>query len=222
MGYELNAVETRILGALIEKDLTTPEYYPLSLNALTAACNQKSNRDPVMELSEREVEDGIESLMRQHLAWQKSGFGSRVPKYAHKLADTLSRSIDFSRAQLAILSVLMLRGAQTPGELRTRTARMFEFAATEDVEGILGQLQARDDGPFVVELPRQPGQREARFAQTLSGPVLDAGTAVPPATPVAPSANDRVAALESRVAELQAEVAALKEIVLDLRSRTGP
>lgn len=221
MEYQLSVVETRILGALIEKDLATPEYYPLTINALTAACNQKSNRDPVLELSEREVQDGLDSLTAQHLVWQRSSFGSRSAKYAHKFTDTLSRAIEFDRAELAVLAVLMLRGPQTPGEIRGRTGRMHEFASVPDAEAVLRKLASREDGPYTVELGRQPGQREVRWAQLFSGPVdesaLRAGEA--PAE-VAQSAGR--GGLEARVADLEAEVAQLREIVADLKSRMGP
>lgn len=218
MEYQLSLAETRILGALIEKDLATPEYYPLTLNALTAACNQKSNREPVLELSEMDVQAGLDALAAQHLVWQRSGFGSRVAKYAHKFTDTLSRAIEFDRPELATLAVLMLRGPQTPGEIRQRSGRMHDFASVADVEAVLRRLASRADGPFTIELGRQAGQRERRWAQLFSGPVDAAMTDAeePALTPGA------AVSLAARVADLEAEVAQLKEIVVDLKSRMGP
>lgn len=222
MEYQLSLVETRILGSLIEKDLATPEYYPLTLNALTAACNQKSNREPVLELSEREVQEGLDSLVAQHLVWQRSSFGSRSAKYAHKFADTLSRTIEFERAELATLAVLMLRGSQTPGEIRVRSGRMHEFASVADVETILRKLASRGDGPYVVELGRQPGQRERRWGQLFSGPVNDSAPHVGEAEELGAAEPGISAGLDSRVAYLEAELAQLKAIVADLKSRMGP
>jgi len=222
MEYRLSLLETRILGALIEKDLATPEYYPLTLNALTAACNQKSNRDPVMELSEGEVQQGLDALMAQHLVWQRSSFGSRSAKYAHKFTDTLSRTLEFDRAELAALAVLMLRGPQTPGEIRARSGRMHEFVSVAEVEAVLTKLASRSDGPFTVELGRQPGQREQRWAHLFSGPVDEPALQATAAEEVVKDSPMAVVELETRVAHLEAELALLKEIVADLRSRMGP
>lgn len=218
MKYQLSLAETRILGALIEKDLATPEYYPLTLNALTAACNQKSNREPVLDLDERKVQEGLDALAAQHLVWQRSSFGSRAAKYAHKFTDTLSRAIEFDRAELATLAVLMLRGPQTPAEIRIRSGRMHDFASVADVEAVLRRLASRTDGPYTMELGRQTGQRERRWAHLFSGPVdaamVNAEETLRP--------NGAAAGLEARVADLEAEVAQLREIVMDLKSRMGP
>lgn len=217
MELQLTPPETRVLGCLIEKELTTPDYYPLSLNALTLACNQRSSRDPVMDLGEGEVQAAVDALMRKHLVWERGGAGGRVPRYAHRLTGTLTRPDAFSREELAVLAVLMLRGPQTPGELRARTGRMAELAAVEDVERVLAGLTSRADGPYVADLGREPGRRERRYAHLLEGPV--AATVVPaapdarPAPPSAPEGGDlsqRLAALEERVAALEAALAELR------------
>ncbi len=208
MQFELDANEIRVLGSLVEKELTTPDYYPLSLSGLVAACNQKSNRDPVMQLAEGEVVEALDALMKRHLVSEKGGAGSRVPKYAHRLASTLFEERGLSRPELAVTCVLMLRGPQTIGELRTRTARMAEFADLDAVETTLLELATRADGPYVAELPRQPGQRERRFMHLLGG---EPEAAVPfTAPPQAGPTEDRMAALEEEVAQLRDEVAALR------------
>ncbi len=153
-------LEIRILGVLIEKQMTTPDYYPLSLNALILGCNQKSNRDPVMDLSESEVLDALQRLRNDHLVWQVRTAGSRVAKYEHNLKEIA----EFSLQEMAVLCELMLRGPQTLGELRTRCSRMFEFHGTAEVEHIIGKLMAPERGIFVTELPRRPGHKENRFA----------------------------------------------------------
>ncbi len=207
----LSDVEVRVLGALIEKDITTPDYYPLSLNALVNACNQKNNRDPVMALNEDAVRAALESLQGQRLAGPASGADSRVTKYEHRLQEVFN----FDRRETAILCVLLLRGAQTPGELRGRTERMYRFEELEDVVATLDKLGQRDPALAAV-LPRQPGTKESRYVHLLSGKP-EAG-----AVPVAPSAevsedSDRVAQLENEVAELRREVAEVRELVAALR-----
>src|SRR3569623_1141858 len=164
MHINFTAIEARVMGSLIEKELTTPDYYPLSLHALTAACNQKSNREPVMNLSEVEVQAALDALIKQNLAARRSDFSARVPKYAHKLAGTLTRAVDFSRAELAVICALLLRGPPTPGELRSRAARMHPFTELAEVTAVLTGVAARTDDPVVTELPRQAGRREARYA----------------------------------------------------------
>ena len=206
----LDAVEARVAGALIEKALATPDSYPLTLNALVAACNQKSSREPVMELAERDVKDAADRLMRRGLVGTTAGSGHRVAKYRH----TLDRALDLSRRELAALAVLMLRGPQTPGEVRTRAGRMAEFAGVEDAEEALWLLADRDD-PLVVTLARAPGQSADRYAHTLSGDVEAAPPQDPdgaPAVPVAggPTLADRVATLEAEVERLRSEMAAFR------------
>ena len=221
----LDATERRVVGALAEKALATPDHYPLSLNALRAACNQKSARDPVMDLSEREVTDAILRLQRRGLVGTTSGSGHRVSKFRHNL----DRSLDLSRRELAILTVLLLRGAQTSGELRQRTARLADFASTEGVEEALWMLSDRDE-PIVRTLPRGPGQSTDRYAHLLGGTdghdaspdeaassagsaPVDGATAdrQPEAGEVRSSSGPEASPLAARVEALEQEVAALRE-----------
>lgn len=160
----LNAIEVRVLGSLVEKDITTPDYYPLSLNALVNACNQKNNRDPVMTLDEDPVRSALDSLQVKRLAGPASGADSRVTKYEHRLQEVYN----FDRRETAILCVLLLRGAQTPGELRSRSERMYAFESLEDVLAALDRLSRREP-PLVTILPRQPGTKESRYMHLLSG-----------------------------------------------------
>ncbi len=204
MNPVLNHVEARILGALIEKDITTPEYYPLSLNALLNACNQKSNRDPVMNLGENAVRDALLALNEKGLAGPVSSADSRVPKYEHRLQE----AFNLPRAETAVLCVLLLRGPQTPGELRGRTERMHRFEELSDVHSALQRLIQRDP-PLVRMLARQPGTKETRYAHLLSGDVEIAE--LPAQEPAAGSADgERIARLESEVESLKAEIAELR------------
>lgn len=220
----LNDVEIRILGSLVEKSVTTPEYYPLSLNALVNACNQLSNREPVVSFDEKTVARALETLREKNLAYVFYGSESRVPKYKHVMAEIFH----LGPGEVAVLCVLMLRGAQTVGELRGRTARLFEFGELSDVESALDSLTDRDDGPLVTKLERRPGQKEARFAHLLSGevtaPVEEAARA--PRTPRAEPAvlevraeNERIAALENEVAALHAELEELKKKFEEFRTQ---
>ena len=204
----LSSVEVRILGALAEKALTTPDNYPLSLSALTAACNQTTSREPVMQLDEETVTQHVVSLRRRNLLRAIQPAGSRVTKYQHLLAEAL----DLDARDIGVLGVLMLRGAQTVGELHTRTARLAEFADSAAVEGTLDGLIARQPQALVTRLPRRPGQKEVRFAHLLGGDVAALEEAAAPRAP-APNAEheqDRVSALGRTVEELRAEVAALR------------
>jgi len=202
----LSDVECRVLGALIEKDITTPDYYPLSLNALVNACNQKNNRDPVMSLDENSVRDALLKLQEKRLAGPASGADSRVTKYEHRSQEVFN----FTRAETAIMNVLLLRGPQTPGELRGRTERMHRFEELSDVQATLQKLMQREM-PLVKILPRQPGTKESRFAHLLSGDVE--GYVAPPEVSSAPAVEDdgRIARLESEVAELRRELADLRQ-----------
>jgi uncharacterized protein len=173
MKIELTALEARVIGCLIEKQITTPDQYPLSLNALVNACNQKSNRDPVMDLDEPGVQQILDSLAKKHLVVEKSGFGSRVPKYQHRFCNTEFGSLKLDPQELAIVCEMLVRGPQTPGELRTRASRMAPFAETADVEAALARLAERSDGPYVVRLAREPNRRDSRWAHLFSGPVQD-------------------------------------------------
>jgi uncharacterized protein YceH (UPF0502 family) len=213
MNIVLSATEARVIGCLIEKEITTPEQYPLSLNALTNACNQKTNREPVLELAEAEVQAVLDSLVKKYLVSDKSaGFGGRVTKYKHRLCNTEFGSLKFSPQELGIICVLLLRGPQTPGELRSRTNRLCEFADAAAVEAALRQLMTRDDGPFIARLPRAPGARESRYAHLFSGgiesvPEPEPFEERPPAA--AAGVSERLTQLEQEVARLRAEVDAL-------------
>lgn len=174
MKYELNAKEARVIGCLLEKQVTTPDQYPLSLNAITLACNQKTNREPVMDMSESEVQQLLDLLLRKHFLRTLSGFGNRVVKYEQRFCNSEFGQLKLSPAELAVIATLLLRGAQTPGELRTRTNRMHEFNDVSEVEQVLQQLATREDGPFVVRLAREPGKRESRFMHLFSGQIDEA------------------------------------------------
>ncbi len=215
MKIELTAIEARIIGCLIEKETTTPDQYPLSLNALTLACNQKTNREPVLELREVEVQQAVDSLMKKYLVSDRSaGYGGRVTKYKHRFCNTEFGSLKFSAQELGIICVLLLRGPQTPGELRSRTNRLCEFADSAAVEAVLERLATREDGPFVARLRRAPGAREARYAHLFGGPVesLDDGTVedAAPAVPAPAGLEARLRSLEEQVDALRAEIGALK------------
>ncbi len=213
MKIELTPLEARVIGCLIEKQITTPDQYPLSLNALTNACNQKSNRDPVMALDETAVQQALDSLNHKHFILEKSGFGSRVPKYQHRFCNTEFGTLQLSGAQLAILCELMLRGPQTPGELRSRASRMCSFTGVEEVESALQSLATRAEGPIVVKLAREPGRRESRYAQLLTGEVHAQPAPEERAAPSASrdSTTERLARLEAQVEELRAEVERLRQ-----------
>lgn len=212
MDIFLSANEARVIGCLIEKEITTPDQYPLSLNALTNACNQKSNRDPVLELSEAEVQSVVDSLMRKYLVTDRAGFGGRVTKYKHRFCNTEGGSLKLSAQELGIICVLLLRGPQTPGELRSRANRLCEFSEAEAVEAILQQLMTREDGPFVARLPRAPGAREYRYAHLFSGLIESAPEAqeLEELPAGAGNVSRRLAQLEEEVARLRSEVEALK------------
>jgi uncharacterized protein len=169
MRTELDPLEARVIGCLIEKQITTPDQYPLSLNALVNACNQKSNRDPAMNLDEPTVQHTLDALSRKHLILERSGFGSRVPKYQQLFCNTEHGSLKFSPQELAIVCELLLRGAQTPGELRSRASRMAPFNDVSEVEAALQNLLAREAGPLVARLPRESGRRESRYQHLFSG-----------------------------------------------------
>ena len=196
----LTPIEARVLGSLVEKDITTPDYYPLSLNALVNACNQKNNRDPVMTLEEDAVRDALAGLQFQRLAGPASGADSRVTKYEHRLQEVYN----FSRGEIAVLCVLLLRGPQTPGELNTNSGRMHEFDSLDEVQEVLERLSS-PEMPFLVQLPRRPGQKEVRYAHLLGG---------------VPEVNDDdfgdelsprgSGGLEARVVKLETELAALR------------
>ena len=205
----LNAVEARVLGALVEKEITTPEYYPLSLNALVNACNQKNNREPVMTLDEDAVRQALHGLQDDRLAGPRRGGDSRVTKYEHRVQEIFN----FTRGETAVMCVLLLRGAQTPGELRGRTERMHRFEELDDVLGTLQRLMQREP-PLVKPLPRQPGTKETRYAHLLSGEV-EKPVMAQAAVGAAGSGDDRA----DRMDRLEAEVAALRQEVAELREK---
>jgi hypothetical protein len=216
---ELTPEEARVIGALLEKEITTPDQYPLSLNALTAACNQKSNREPVMDLSERDVQRVLDALSKRALVVDRSGFGSRVPKYRHLFCNTEFGSRRFSPGEVAVVCELLLRGPQTPGELRTHGARLHPFRDVEEVDALLEALAAREDGPYVLRLARVPGQREARYTHLFGGEPPPA--ADEPRAAAAARGDGAAASTAERLARLEAEVERLGAALADLRGKLG-
>jgi uncharacterized protein YceH (UPF0502 family) len=224
MDIHLEPYEARVIGALIEKEITTPDQYPLSLNALTNACNQKSNRDPVLNLPEATVQDTVDGLIKKHLVAPKSGFGSRVTKYQHRLCNTAFSSLKLSEQELGIICALLLRGPQTAGELRVHTTRLCQFRDVQEVEATLKDLMDREDGPFVSLLAREPGKREPRYAHLLGGPLQ---TSVVSATEPADFDGgggdaERLDRLERQVNDLRQEIEQLKRMLLRLGARMEP
>jgi uncharacterized protein YceH (UPF0502 family) len=217
MNIELSPIEARLIGCLIEKQITTPDQYPLSLNALVNACNQKSNRDPVLSADEAAIQTTLDHLIRKHLVIEKSGFGSRVPKYQHRFCNTEFEPLKFTPQELAVVCELLVRGPQTPGELRTRAARMASFSEA-GVESALESLSSRADGPFVVRLSREPGRRDSRYAHLFSGavviPALTEESIAGPSVASAPA--------PSRLERLEEEVRQLKEELTHIKARLPP
>lgn len=231
MNIVLTPMEARVIGCLIEKQITTPDQYPLSLNALVNACNQKSNRDPVMDVDEPTVQRTLDDLSKKHLILERSGFGSRVPKYQHRFCNTEFGTLKFTPQELAIVCELLLRGPQTPGELRPRAARMAPFTDADQVEATLETLRTRADGPFVVRLPRQAGRRDAEYAHLFGGAVdaveASSGAAAPQAAEgaaerVSGSADrDQSGVAEARIARLEVEVRELRRELESLKKELG-
>ncbi len=213
MTIELSPHEARVIGCLLEKEITTPEQYPLSLNALANACNQKSNRDPVIDLDEATVQQILDGLNKKYLVSEESGYGSRVAKYRHRFCNTEYGTLKLSPQELGIVCELLLRGPQTPGELRNRANRLYVLKDVVEAETALDHLAQREDGPFVVRLPREPGKRESRYAHLFSGEVvIEEGSEVaerPAGNASSPNLEQRVAALEAEVAELKLLLSAL-------------
>jgi uncharacterized protein YceH (UPF0502 family) len=210
----LGPAEVRVLGSLVEKDITTPDYYPMTLNALTNACNQSSNRDPVVSYSEQEVTRALDVLRERKLAFMFQGAESRVPKFGHRIAECL----ELDRPGTSVLCVLMLRGAQTAGEVRARTGRMHEFGSLAEAEAALEALRTRPAGALAARLPRRRGTKEERYAHLLGGPVeQEAQGEAAPALP----GDERVARLEAEVDGLRREVAELRREVSELGGRQG-
>lgn len=215
MNYQLTATEARVVGCLLEKQVTTPEQYPLSVNAVTMVCNQKTNREPVMNLSEHEVQDQLDALVKRHYLRTVSGFGNRVTKYEQRFCNSEFGDLKLNSAEVAVITTLLLRGAQTPGELRSRASRMHEFSDVQDVERTLETLAAREDGPFVLRLAREPGKRESRYMHLFSG---DVETLVNVAEALSPVEDESLAA---RVEALENEVAELKQRLDSLLAHSG-
>ncbi|SAD41415.1 Protein of uncharacterised function YceH [Enterobacter cloacae] len=215
MKYQLNGTEARVIGCLLEKQVTTPEQYPLSVNAVTMACNQKTNREPVMNLSEHDVQDVLDALVKRHYLRTVSGFGNRVTKYEQRFCNSEFGDLKLSSAEVAVITTLLLRGAQTPGELRTRASRMHEFADMQEVEQVLEGLATREDGPYVVRLAREPGKRESRYMHLFSGEIdISVNSIITDVT----DGNDDLAA---RVDALEEEVAGLKQRLDALLAHLG-
>lgn len=208
--HTLNAEQCRIIAVLLEKEVVTPDQYPLSLNGLTNACNQKSNRDPVVNYSEQTVQQALDELSQLHLVNEQTGFGSRVIKYKHRFCNTEFGNLTVTDKQKAILCVLMLRGPQTPGELRTRTNRLAEFDSINDVETTLNQLTNHDDGQLVLKLEREPGKRDCRYTQQFY-PWPDMATNVSIPSHASDEQLERLAELETQVAQLLERVSALEK-----------
>ncbi|GHW96752.1 DUF480 domain-containing protein [Vibrio cholerae] len=209
MNIQLSPLEARVIGCLIEKEVTTPDYYPLTLNSLTTACNQKSNREPVLNLSEAEVQDTVEGLIARRLVSDESSFNSRTSKYQHRFCNTEFGDLKLNQQELGLICCLLLRGAQTPGELRTRTNRLCTFTDVKETEAVLERLANRDSGALVVKLPREPGKRESRYHHLFCGEVDMAAFA---------TSSDNEANASSQYAELEQEVAVLREEVAELRA----
>ncbi len=217
----LTDIETRVLGSLIEKDITTPDYYPLSLNALVHACNQKNNRDPIMSLDESTVRDALTSLQEKRLAGPAGGADSRVAKFEHRLQEVFN----FDRREIAVVGVLLLRGPQTPGEIRSRTERMYHFEALDDVVSTLERIAQREP-PLARMLPRQPGTKESRYAHLFSGePKIAVPTEGSNTTgtnaPVCAGLNsaDRLTALEEEVGRLRADLSEVQQQLAAFRKQ---
>ena len=230
MKIELTPVEARVIGCLLEKQVTTPDQYPLSLNALTNACNQKSNRDPLLSLNESTVQDTVDALKKRHLVMEKSGFGSRVPKYHQIFCNTEFGTLKLTPIETGILCELLLRGPQTPGELRARVARMAAVSDVSEIEQALDGMQTRAAGALVAKLPREPNRRDSRFAQLFTDPPAEsASVAIDPepqhvqarveqvgviatAADSAPTQNSGLTlqSLSARITALEAELADLR------------
>ena len=207
MRIELTPLEARVIGCLVEKEITTPDQYPLSINALVTACNQKSNRDPVLALDAVTVQGVVDGLMKKHLLTDRSGgIGGRVTRYRHRFCNSQFSELQLSPQELAVICELLLRGPQTPGELRSRAARMAPLSEVSEVDQILARLSDRDE-PLVACLPRQPGKRESRWMQLFTGEAPPAAEAGPePAARAAFAGEHDTSSLELRVSELEAEI----------------
>ncbi|MCG7896837.1 MAG: DUF480 domain-containing protein [Candidatus Thiodiazotropha weberae] len=214
MLIELTPLQARIIGCLLEKEIITPDQYPLSLSSLTNACNQKSSREPVLNLSETEVQNGLDELKKKHLISDRTGFGSRVAKYQHRFCNVGFGSLELTSQELAVVCVLLLRGAQTPGELRSRTNRLCEFEDVHETESVLEQLMQREEGPFVKRLGREPGKRESRYAHLFCGEVSSMESQEHEETGESTQRSD-----EGRLAQLEEEVESLRHELDGIKAR---
>ncbi|EMD9273346.1 YceH family protein [Cronobacter malonaticus] len=216
MKHQFSALEARVIGCMLEKQVTTPEQYPLSVNGVVTACNQKTNREPVMNLSEAQVQETLDQLVKRHYLRTVSGFGNRVTKYEQRFCNSEFGNLKFTPAEVALVTTLLLRGAQTPGELRSRAARMHEFTDTAALESALETLATREDGPFVTRLAREPGKRESRYMHLFCGE---------PDTTTLATSNETAGvdtdALTVRVEALELEVAELRERLESLLGHLG-
>ncbi|MEJ4043519.1 DUF480 domain-containing protein [Erwinia sp. SLM-02] len=209
MKSPFSATEARVIGCLLEKQVTTPDQYPMSLNGVVTACNQKSNREPVMSLSDSEVQNTLDLLVKKHQLTAISGFGSRVVKYEQRFCNSEFGQLKFSPAEVAVMTTLLLRGAQTPGELRTRSSRMHDFSDMAEVEQTLEKLSSRESGALVVRLAREPGKRESRYMHLFSGEPDEATLAGSDGDVADEGLSARVDQLEQEVALLKQQLAAL-------------
>jgi len=224
MLIQLSPIQARLIGVLLEKEITTPDQYPLSLNSLALGCNQKSNREPVMNLSETDVQNVLDELRDKKLIFEYTGTGSRVVKYKHRFCNTEFSDLKFSRQQLAIICVMLLRGPQTPGELRARTNRLADFENVEEIEATLNKLHQLNDEQLVVKLDREPGKRDSRYAHLFSGEdglqvasqaLENTNTinSIQDPTSMHPQVLERISQLEQQVTELTSQLTELKELV---------
>lgn len=223
MRIEITPHEVRVIGCLIEKEIVTPDQYPLSLGGLTHACNQKSNREPVLELAEIEVQAIVDGLIKKHLISDRSGFGSRVTKYQHRFCNVGFGSLEFSEQELGTLCVLLLRGPQTPGELRTRTGRLCKFSDVHETEAVLRSLMEQENGPFVARLAREPGKRESRYAHLFSGETEVAATddyTLPDQSTPLENPQQRIEQLETMLLEMQKQLDTLEKRVGNLEDNS--
>lgn len=219
MSLTLNANECRVLGCLLEKSVVTPDQYPLTLNALTNACNQKSSREPVMQLEQGAVQRTIRELELQHLVRTEENFKSRTEKYTQRFCNTPFSDYQFDSAQLALVTLLLLRGAQTPGELRARSGRLHTFEDNQQVVDVLNSLMQREEGdPLVAVLPRKAGRKDSEYVHLFAGPVAEASSAAPSQAP--PSAASAVTSSTS-TSDLERRVSALEEELAALKARLG-
>jgi uncharacterized protein len=213
--HEVNFIEMRVIGCLMEKAITTPDQYPLSLNALVNACNQKSNREPVTQLSESDVQDALEALLARGLVTEITASHSRVSKYQHRFCNTEFSDLQLSSAETAIICLLFLRGAQTPGELRSRSGRLHSFQSLEEVTSALQSLQTKTGGPYVCQLPREPGKREQRYQECFCS------ESERPQANVTDFSEEYTQQLKARVLELEAQVEKLNERIQELENASG-